>query len=110
MTQPTHTDVQKAREAWDAELSRLRGVLLYDAPASAIAHVAARVFQEYEAEIARLKAELDEAQGTHVLLCMSIHMFAAAVASTGEQPGTVLRATDTGAEWVLNEDHIWNPR
>jgi hypothetical protein len=110
MTTPQHTDLRDAREAWDAELLRLRGVILHDAAASAIAHMAARVFGEYEAEIARLKAELDEATGAHVLLCMSIHMFAAAVASTGEEPGTILRATDTGEEWVLNEDRIWNPR
>ncbi len=105
-----HADVRKAREAWDAELARLRGVIMYDAAASAIAHLAARVFTEYEAEIARLRAELDEATGARVLLCPAVHMFAAAVASTGEEPGTILRATDTGEEWVLGEDHTWNPR
>ncbi len=109
MPDPTHTDVRAAREAWDAVLARLRGVILYDATTSAIAHMAARVFIEYEAEIARLKAELDEAAGAHVLLCPSYGLHKAMADSTDEEPGTILRVTDNpGLEYEMGTDKIWH--
>jgi hypothetical protein len=65
--------------------------------------------REARAEIARLKAELDGYQGRTVLHTTDANMMAAAVVSTDEEEGTVLRATDTGRELVLTGGH-WAER
>lgn len=53
-------------------------------------------------EIARLRAELDQHHTERVvLLCLSRDLAAAQEDSRGERDGTILRTTDTGAEFVL---------
>lgn len=61
-------------------------------------------------ENARLKAELDVHQGRDVLLCMDRDAQAAMDASRNERPGTILRTTDTGIEYELDDGGLWTRR
>lgn len=90
-----------ARKAWNAETHRLRGEILRDAVAYALEHIALQVFAEYEAEIARLKAELDQRLHRNVLHVMERYARQAQESSMTEPEGTIMRATDTGREWVF---------
>lgn len=72
-------------------------------------HPVALILLEKNSEIARLKAELDSYQGRKVMFTMER---AAPVAMTsmsanpeayGLEEGVILRATDTGREWVFRE-------
>jgi hypothetical protein len=65
--------------------------------------------REARTEIARLQAELDSYQGRTVLHTTDANLLAAAVISTDEPEGTVLRATDTGRELVLTGGQ-WSER
>jgi hypothetical protein len=66
------------------------------------------VIIEADAEIARLRIELDRYQGRRVLFTTDAALDQAAIASMDEEPGTILRATDTGRELVL-ADGTWEP-
>jgi hypothetical protein len=66
-----------------------------------------QVIGKFRAEVAQLKAQLDD-QGTHcVLLCLDRDLDDAALISRNEEPGTILRATDTGRELRLAPDRTW---
>jgi hypothetical protein len=66
---------------------------------------------EQAAEIARLKAELDAATPDRlVLMCMDRNLADAMNASRHEEPGTILRTTDTSKTWELGPDKTWRPR
>jgi hypothetical protein len=76
--------------------------------------LAFRALADKDAEIARLKAQLDQARGTSVLLATQAHieqmlLIGAGGAMDGVRDGTVLRATDTGAEYELRGG-TWLPR
>jgi hypothetical protein len=85
-------------------LHRARAVVI-DLLDRAIAAVADR-----DAEIARLKAELDNVKGTNV-----VHFYEAAVpawrlAYDEEPAGTIARAADTGREWVKTAAGDWEEK
>lgn len=65
---------------------------------------------ELRAQIARLTAELDAVQKHKVLLCTDRQAGTAMLVSVGEEPGTILRTTDTMRAWELGSDHHWRPR
>jgi hypothetical protein len=68
-----------------------------------------RMRVELEAEIARLRAELDERENRPLLLCMDSFMQLATVSCPDAIEGTVIRATDTGRELVL-DGGLWVKR
>lgn len=49
------------RQVWDQEVSRLMPEILRDPVASALAHIATRAFDEYEAKIKMLEQDIREA-------------------------------------------------
>jgi hypothetical protein len=65
---------------------------------------------ELSAEIARLKAELDETAGRNVLLVRADAMMDAMAASAGEPDGTVIRATDDPSLEFELKAGSWVPR
>lgn len=76
--------------------------------------LAFRALADKDAEIARLKARLDQAQGTDVLHATQAHIEQMLLTVPPEaladvRDGTVLRATDTGAEYELRGG-TWLPR
>lgn len=101
-----------AWDAWLYEIERLRPEILRDPVASAVVHLAGNVFTELATEINRLRAELDEQAPGHplVLHCVSRATQEAMAVSLGEEPGTILRATDSMESWELGPDRVWRPR
>lgn len=77
--------------------------------------LAFRALSIQDGMIARLKGELDGYQGHQVFFATEAHAIAIAAGSTevsqpvSPEDGTVLRATDTGREWVYR-DHAWSDR
>jgi hypothetical protein len=61
-----------------------------------------RMRVELEAEIARLRAELDERENRPLLLCPDNFMEQATASCPDAIEGTVIRATDTGRQLVLD--------
>jgi hypothetical protein len=98
-----------SREAWHQAKAAHMLAIMWNAETAALVHMAELVMAEQAAEIAQLRAELDNYQGRAVLHCTQAAMGAAALASLDEEDGTILRATDTGRELVLR-DHTWLPR
>lgn len=93
---PTAHDLLILAQAQQKE----RGALTETEAAQAFA-LAFRALGEKEAEIARLKAELDRYEGREVR--HGLERYIQSSLSDGsipaERDGTILRATDTGAEW-----------
>lgn len=97
------------KDAWTAEMLRLRREIMHDPCAHAVITLAEHMFREYDTEIARLKAGLDEIKGTSVVHFYETAMSADTLADiphlldeyyASEPTGTIARATDTGREWV----------
>jgi hypothetical protein len=67
---------------------------------------------ELETEVARLKAEADQAAASYTTIHVtSLNSSMAMVVCKDEEPGTVLRETDgQHREWVLGEDREWRTR
>jgi hypothetical protein len=97
-----------AADWWVARHEHQLAILMH-AETHALSHVASAVIREQEAEIERLRGELDGYQGRSVLFCTEAQMAAAAMSSLDEPDGTVLRATDTGRELVLS-GRTWTAR
>lgn len=97
------------RADWEAARQEHRLAILWNAETHALCHIASEVISEQDAEIARLRGELDGYQGRAVLHCTDAQMDTAMLDSLGEADGTILRATDTGRELVLS-DGCWLPR
>lgn len=104
-----------ARDDWDAETARLYRLEVVDALHHALVEMAGRVFAEYEGEIARLRAALDELRGTYsTQFCMDRDLDMVISSSTDATEGDRIRATDTGREFVLRdggwfEERPWKP-
>jgi hypothetical protein len=95
----TYSDAVGLWQRWTAEHT---GELLTDAMAHATAHVANETIRECVSEVARLRAELDRYQGRTVHHCTEGQMSsAAAQLALDAATGDILRATDTGREWIF---------
>jgi hypothetical protein len=98
---------QEPRRLTDAELV---GAVLQASNRSIAQHVLDR-FAELGEEIRELQARLDNSDSTGLVLhCLRRDAEMAMSTSTHEDPGTILRATDTGDAWTLGEDKRWTPR
>ena len=100
-----------AHAAFNRYVSEHTAELLLDPEMHALAHVTRLTIREADAEIARLRAELDRYHGREIFYCTDgqaadARRSLAPVAS----PGSVVRATDTGSEWVLTPGRDWLPR
>lgn len=95
-----------SRAAWQREMERVRAPMRYNELATSVRTLGDAVILEADAEIARLRIELDRYQGRTVMFCTDAQLDAAAIASLDAEPGTILRATDTGRELVL-ADGTW---
>lgn len=62
-----------------------------------------------QTENQRLRNELDAYQGRTVFFTTDGHLDEAMIASFDAEPGTVLRATDTGRELILTAAGGWEP-
>jgi hypothetical protein len=124
---------ETALDAWRRETARLAPEILRDPVADALRKLARMVFDEYEgeivrlraqrdnayaverertaelkAEIARLQGELDEAFQVNVLHVRKDAIIGAMEISHGEPSGTVIRATDEpGLAFELGVDRQW---
>jgi hypothetical protein len=85
--------------------ARITRELLADPVAWQVYNLAIHVIADRDAEIAQLKAQLDTGP---VMLCMERDAARVMDQSRKEIPGTILRATDTGREWVLGHDGNWS--
>ena len=74
-----------------------------------LVHAARAVIAEREAEVASLKAQLDGYQGRTVYFCTDSQLGTAAEQMDGAEPGTILRATDTGRE-LVRDYQCWRER
>lgn len=92
------TTTLAAYRAWCTEHT---GDLLTSATGHAVAYLANTVIGEAVAEINRLKAELDRYQGHHVMYCTEDQAADVLATVSDAGPGTIIRATDSGREWVL---------
>lgn len=93
---------QTARQAWREVVRAVGDELLTNPAAHALWHVGERLYHELTVENHELRAELAAQRGVTVLLCMERDMATARdVAAADADEGTVLRATDTGREWVF---------
>jgi hypothetical protein len=97
-------DEVTARQAWRENVKLLYPEIIRDPVARALRYIAERVFLEQDAQIARLRAELDTCQGRKVVHCMGEDAYQVMLDNGQEHPGTILRATDTGAEWEMAGD------
>jgi hypothetical protein len=88
-------DIANSRDSWTA------------AEVAIVISTAYEVISELDAEVARLKAELEARAGINVLLCMERDFTDLATQAYGEPDGTVIRTTDTGQEWV-KQGLAWN--
>ena len=61
-----------------------------------------RRIAELQAEVARLRSELDEYRGARVLFCLDRDLAEAMANAAAEADGTRLRSTDTDREFELN--------
>lgn len=92
---------------WPEQAARLEQ---FDALAAENERLRARAAELF-AETQRLRAELDAAGRRSVLLCPASAMLGAMEASTEEEPGTIMRATDeSGLEYELGSDRQWRRR
>ena len=96
--------------AWHSQTARLAGEILVQPAAYALATIAQEIIAEGTTEMARLKGELDRYQGRQVLYATDARLEQVSEQVDGAQPGTVLRATDTGRELQLGRDGGWSPR
>jgi hypothetical protein len=86
---------------WTAEHT---AELLTEPLAHACAHLANEVIHECIGEIARLRADLDKYHGRTVHHCTEAQMqSASAQLALTVMTGEILRATDTGREWIFRE-------
>ena len=63
---------------------------------------------EYRAEVARLRAEIDRRDSRTVHFCMARDVQLTMEFCRDAEQGTVIRCTDTGAEYAMTEDG-WGP-
>jgi hypothetical protein len=70
--------------------------------ADEVMRLALRALQESEGIIARLRAELDAVHERTVFHCMSRDLDDVMLSTIGEQPGAIIRTTDTGQEYELS--------
>jgi hypothetical protein len=101
--------------AWSAWTHEHSAEILADPLLHALAHLSRRALGEANAAAARATAAADAASGHAVLYATEAQ--ARAIASLtapppADPPGTILRATDTGREWVLLAEPSphWRPR
>lgn len=92
---------QGAWAAWVAGTAQLSRKLLTDAETWHIYQLALHVIADRDAVIARLREEMDAYDDHQTLHCLERDAARVMDASRHEAEGTVLRATDTGREWVL---------
>lgn len=105
------TPYAEALQAFNAYVSQHTAELLLDPALHALAHQARAVTREADAEIARLRAELDRYHGREVFYCTAGQAPAARSSlAPSAPPGSVVRATDTGQEWQLTPSRDWLPR
>ncbi len=110
--QPRQHDPQAQwREFTNAHLAEL----LADSLAYALGQAATRALAAQQAEIARLRAQLDRYLGRMVFHCADSHLDAAADewphGAVEVRPGDILRATDTGRELEYRGPEAgWQPR
>lgn len=78
--------------------------LLTDSLAYAMAHAATQVITRMQEEIAGLRAELDRYQGRTVYHCTEAQLSAAMAQCLDAQTGDIVRATDTGTEFVARRE------
>lgn len=106
------SDYDRAAAAFRAWCGQHGYSLLTDAHTHALGHLANAALGEADAEIARLRCELDRYLGRQVIHTTAANAAALASvpATTTDPPGTILRATDTGDEWELAPSGFWLPR
>jgi hypothetical protein len=68
------------------------------------------VLGEADAEIHRLRAELDRTTDHLVIMAPERWAVKAMEDSRGEEPGTVVRVIETHEDWVLGSDREWHQK
>ena len=82
----------------------LTGEILTQPAAAALATAGRRAIAAHMETIAQLREQLDRYQGRTVYHCTQAQAEQLlASLGTDSEPGAILRATDTGREWVLRE-------
>lgn len=92
-----YSDAITAWHHWTAEHT---AELLTDPAAHACAHLANTVIHEVVGEVIRLRDELARYQGRSVFHTTEDRMAEAVGQVPDARPGDILRATDTGREWI----------
>ena len=104
------SDFSDAKNGWADLCNQLGPAILTDATAHALMHAANQVIGEADAEIQRLMAELDKSVDHIVIMAPERWAVKAMEDCKGEEPGTILRTTDTHDEWVLGSDQEWHQK
>lgn len=93
---------------WGKAQDEHRQFILTSPEGHALNHIARNVIRELTAEITELKAQLDaQHPALTVIHAMERDAVDAMVQARHEQPGTIVRATDTLREWRLGSDGDW---
>lgn len=94
--------MSRVREFRD-ELAGLRGRIAYSPEAAAVCTLATAALAEADAEIARLRAELDARSDRAVLHAVGAQCerIVATGEAASEDVGTLLRSTDDGRTWEM---------
>jgi len=106
------TPYAEALQSFNRYIGEHTAELLLDPQMHALGHICRATIHEATAEIARLRAELDRYQGREIFYVTEDQAADAclSLAATGTAAGAVVRATDTGREWVLTPGRDWLPR
>ena len=104
MSTPPLPQRQSPVSAWQAFTDLHLAELLTDPLAYAMAHAATQALTLQQEQIARLRAELDRYQGRTVYHCTDAQLSAAMAQCKDAQAGDIVRATDTGREFVARRE------